>query len=108
VSPTASASWPAEAGSVPQARALVRRHLAQAADAGPLRDDAELLVTELVANVVLHVGGTVTVTVTTAPHEVLIEVGDDSPVVPTAGCSRRRPAPGAGCACSLRCPRRTG
>lgn len=81
---SASASWPAEASSVPQARRLVRNHLAGLPETAALRDDAELLVSELVANVVLHVGGTVTVTVSATAGEVLLEVADDSPVAPTA------------------------
>jgi anti-sigma regulatory factor (Ser/Thr protein kinase) len=77
----ASGAWPAESQSVPAARRLVREHLSGTALAD-LCDDAELLVSELVANVVLHVGGTVAVTVRATEQDVVVEVTDDSPLVP--------------------------
>ncbi len=75
--------WPAEAASVPQARRLVREHLQEQGQT-ELLDTAELLVTELVANVVLHVGGTVEVRAVSRPGEVVLEVTDSSRVVPQA------------------------
>ena len=74
-------SWPAEAATVPAARLFVRRYLVEQQLQG-LRDDAELIVTELVSNVVLHVGGTVRVRLTATADELRLEVSDDSPVPP--------------------------
>lgn len=73
--------WPAQPRAASQARAAVRALLR---DAGQeqLLHAAELLVTELVTNVVLHVGGTVEVRAEVAPGEVLLEVVDTSPVGP--------------------------
>jgi anti-sigma regulatory factor (Ser/Thr protein kinase) len=74
-------SWPAEAASVPAARRFVRAHLAGHELHG-LTGDAELLVTELVSNVVLHVGGTVRVRVIASDGVVRLEVSDESSVPP--------------------------
>lgn len=80
-----TAAWPAEAEAVPQARRLVRTYLREQGHP-ELVDDAELLVSELVGNVVLHVGGQVSLTAQlgtgTAGHEVLLQVTDDSPLPP--------------------------
>lgn len=77
----AQQSWPAVSATVPAGRRFVRRFLA-GHDLTVLADDAELLVTELVGNVVLHVGGTVTVAVRREGSDVLVEVSDRSPVTP--------------------------
>jgi anti-sigma regulatory factor (Ser/Thr protein kinase) len=73
----------------------VRDHLA-AHHLQQLRDDAELLVTELVANVVLHVGGTVAVTVLVDSDAVALEVSDDSPVLPALRLFSRTSSTGRG------------
>jgi anti-sigma regulatory factor (Ser/Thr protein kinase) len=44
----------------------------------PRADEVELLVSELVTNAVVHVGGTVLVTVTASDHELTVAVGDTS------------------------------
>jgi anti-sigma regulatory factor (Ser/Thr protein kinase) len=49
---------------------------------GVLLDAVELVLSELVGNVVVHVGGEVTVEATVSPDEVLVEVSDRSPVAP--------------------------
>lgn len=74
-------AWPAEAATVPAARRFVRGFLAEH-DLGPLADDAELLVTELTGNVVLHVGGTVSVSLREDGGDLLLEVTDQSTVTP--------------------------
>jgi anti-sigma regulatory factor (Ser/Thr protein kinase) len=66
---------------VPAARHLVRNHLRDNGQAA-LVDNAELIVSELVGNVVLHVGGTVEVFVAVEPDQVLLEVTDGSPLSP--------------------------
>lgn len=96
MSSTASGSWPAHAATVPAARQLVRRSLSASPEAAALCEDAELLVSELVANVVLHVGGTVDVAVSASPGEVLLEVGDESPVEPTMRLFSRTSSTGRG------------
>lgn len=88
-------SWPAEAASVPEARQLVRRHLV-AHRLEQLSDDAQLLVSELVANVVLHVGGTVSVSVVAEAEGVVLEVADDSPVAPALRLFSRTASTGRG------------
>jgi hypothetical protein len=50
--------------------------------ASPTSSTAELLVSELVGNVVLHVGGTVAVRAHATPAELLLKVIDTSPVTP--------------------------
>ena len=74
-------SWPAVPASVQAARHLIRAHLR---DAGrhDLLDSAELLVSELVGNVVLHVGGTVDVLAAIEGDDMLLEVTDHSVVTP--------------------------
>ena len=78
---SAQRSWPAAASAVPAARRLVREQL-QEHGQQVLSDSAELIVSELVGNVVLHVGGEVEVTVAVHAAEVVIEVSDDSPLSP--------------------------
>lgn len=74
-------SWPAEAATVPAARRFVRRYLAEHS-LPELADNAELIVTELVSNVVLHVGGSVRVRVVAADDQLHLEVSDDSQLPP--------------------------
>lgn len=78
---TLSHSWPAAAATVPEARRLVRDHLLERGEL-ELMDNAALLTSELVANVVLHVGGTVDVSVTVRPGAVLIDITDESSALP--------------------------
>jgi len=78
---SAEASWPAESATVPASRRFVREYVARLGRP-ELADDAELVVTELVSNVVLHVGGTVRVTASSDDGQLLLEVTDDSRVPP--------------------------
>lgn len=66
---------------MPAARRLVRSYL-RAHGLEALVPDAELLVSELVGNVVLHVGGEVGVVAVAGADQVLIEVSDSSAAVP--------------------------
>lgn len=76
--PTVSVRLPATASSVPLARAVVASALR---DAGchHLVDTAELLVSELAGNAVVHAGGEMDVSVCTQRGRVRIEVSDDGP-----------------------------
>lgn len=74
-------SWRAEAAAVPAARRAVRDWL-RSHDQAVHLDAAELVVSELVGNVVLHVGGEVEVRIGTTGDDVMLEVRDDSPVPP--------------------------
>jgi anti-sigma regulatory factor (Ser/Thr protein kinase) len=87
--------WPAAGAAVPAARRLVRTHLR---DHGltALVDNAELIVSELVGNVVLHVGGTVEVAVDVGADEVLLSVTDDSPLNPHLRVFSRTSSTGRG------------
>lgn len=76
-------SWPASPAAVPAARHAVRAWMTTH-DRESLLDGAELVVSELVGNVVLHVGGTVEVRMTTLDDGVLLEVVDGSAVKPHA------------------------
>ncbi|MCF6736341.1 ATP-binding protein [Blastococcus sp. KM273129] len=80
---SASLDLPPVAASVPAARRLVRQLLG-AWGARQDHDDAALLVTELVANVVDHVGGTACLTVeaTLSDDWLRLAVVDCSPVRP--------------------------
>ena len=91
----ARGSWPAEAATVPAARRFVRQHLREHG-LDRLVDDAELLVSELVGNVVLHVGGTVEVVALTDADQVLLEVTDASPVSPHMRVFSRTSSTGRG------------
>lgn len=72
---------PAHPASVAAARRHVRRELlAQGRD--DLVDDAELAVSELVGNVVVHARTWCDVVVRVQPHGVLVLVGDDDPTMP--------------------------
>lgn len=92
---TVSGTWPAQAATVPAARRLVRSYLAEQGLEG-LVPDAELLVSELVGNVVLHVGGNVEVVAVAGPDRVLIEVTDASPVAPQLRVFSRTSSTGRG------------
>jgi len=59
-------------------------------------DNAELIVSELVGNVVLHVGGTVEVAIEVAADEVLLSVTDDSPLSPHLRVFSRTSSTGRG------------
>jgi anti-sigma regulatory factor (Ser/Thr protein kinase) len=88
-------AWPAGGAAVPAARHLVRAHLSSNGQAG-LVDNAELIVSELVGNVVLHVGGTVEVAVEVGDDEVLLSVTDDSPLSPHLRVFSRTSSTGRG------------
>ena len=87
--------WPAGGAAVPEARRLVRSHLR---DHGltALVADAELIVSELVGNVVLHVGGDVEVAVEVDAGEVLLSVSDGSPLSPHLRVFSRTSSTGRG------------
>jgi anti-sigma regulatory factor (Ser/Thr protein kinase) len=87
--------WPAGGAAVPAARHLVRTHL-RSHGLGALVDNAELIVSELVGNVVLHVGGTVEVAVDIEADEVLLSVTDDSPLSPHLRVFSRTSSTGRG------------
>jgi anti-sigma regulatory factor (Ser/Thr protein kinase) len=59
-------------------------------------DNAELIVSELVGNVVLHVGGTVEVLVEVGTDEVLLSVSDSSPLSPHLRVFSRTSSTGRG------------
>ena len=87
--------WPAASTTVPAARRLVRTHLRDHG-LGALVDNAELIVSELVGNVVLHVGGDVEVAVEVADDEVLLSVTDRSPLSPHLRVFSRTSSTGRG------------
>jgi anti-sigma regulatory factor (Ser/Thr protein kinase) len=74
-------SWRATAAAVPAARHLVRGYLREV-DQAALAPSAELLISELVTNVVLHVGGTVDVTASLDDGVLTVEVRDSSRYLP--------------------------
>lgn len=78
---TVLGSWPAEAATVPAARRAVRDWLRSNGRPEHL-DAAELVVSELVSNVVLHVGGDVRVSIARSGEDLLLEVHDSSSVLP--------------------------
>lgn len=78
---TARRTCDAQITAVPEVRRFVRRLVTDAGEPD-LASAAELVVSELVANVVLHVGGELTVAVTVTPGEVLVRVTDTSAVAP--------------------------
>ena len=88
-------SWPAGGAAVPAARQLVRTHLRDNGLAA-LVDNAELIVSELVGNVVLHVGGTVEVAVEAGADEALLSVTDGSPLSPHLRVFSRTSSTGRG------------
>lgn len=85
---TASIDLPPTAASVPVARRLVRQ-LLRGWEARQDHDDAALLVTELVANVVDHVGGTSCLTLEASYSEdwLRLAVVDCSPARPAVRAS---------------------
>ena len=87
--------WPAGGAAVPAARQLVREHLRDHGLAD-LVDNAELIVSELVGNVVLHVGGDVEVAVEVDADEVLLSVSDRSALSPHLRVFSRTSSTGRG------------
>ncbi len=87
--------WPAAGAAVPAARRLVRTHL-QDHGLAALVDNAELIVSELVGNVVLHVGGDVELTIEVGTDEVLLSVSDASPLSPHLRVFSRTSSTGRG------------
>ncbi len=87
--------WPAGGAAVPAARHLVRAHL-RSHGLADLADNAELIVSELVGNVVLHVGGEVEVAVEVGTDEVLLSVSDSSPLNPHLRVFSRTSSTGRG------------
>lgn len=76
---------PAEAGSAGRARRHLRRTLAGPSASGvpeAVAADAEVCLSELVTNALLHAGTGVSVRVRLTPSVLRLEVGDGSPVVP--------------------------
>lgn len=74
---------------------MVREHLREHGK-GALVDSAELIVSELVGNVVLHVGGDIELRVDVRPDEVLLEVSDTSPLSPHLRVFSRTSSTGRG------------
>ncbi len=93
--PGARQSWSAAADAVPAARRLVRETLREHGRRA-LVDSAELIVSELVGNVVLHVGGDVVLAVEVGPDDVLLEVSDSSVLGPHLRVFSRTSSTGRG------------
>jgi anti-sigma regulatory factor (Ser/Thr protein kinase) len=74
---------------------MVRSHL-RSNGLADLVDNAELIVSELVSNVVLHVGGSVEVAVEVDADEVLLSVTDGSPLSPHLRVFSRTSSTGRG------------
>ncbi len=83
------------ASAVPAARRMVREVLREHGKT-ELLESAELIVSELVGNVVLHVGGDLAVTVEVGADEVLLEVSDSSPLSPHLRVFSRTSSTGRG------------
>ena len=77
----AEASFPAEVSSAPAARRFATDVL-RSWQCDPLVDSAQLLVSELVANAVLHARSTVSVRIRRLPARIRVEIGDASSEVP--------------------------
>jgi serine/threonine-protein kinase RsbW len=77
---------PPASPSAPEARERLRTVLGAWADE-EIRDDAQLLLTEVVANGVIHARTPMGIQLTLGPDLLRAEVSDDSPVVPV----RREP-----------------
>ena len=88
-------SWSAAASAVPAARRMVREVLHEHGK-DELVESAELIVSELVGNVVLHVGGDLELSVLVGPDEVLLEVSDSSPLSPHLRVFSRTSSTGRG------------
>jgi PAS domain S-box-containing protein len=99
VSAAASAEWTfaADPRAAGRARRAVREAL-ETAGAAQLRDVAELVVSELVTNAVVHAGTQMLVRITAEPTAVRVEIGDGSHHLPV----RRRWAETAGTGRGLR------
>jgi PAS domain S-box-containing protein len=82
---------PPEPSSVGQAREMVRRSLSQAGR-GDLTEAAELLVSEVVTNALVHAGTPIDVALSVEEDGLRVEVGDGSPHLP----ARRTYGPTAG------------
>ncbi len=82
---------PPRSSSVGEARRMVRRSLTRAGR-HDLVETAELLVSEVVTNALVHAGTPIDVTLSVARDGLLVEIGDGSPHLP----SRRTYAPTAG------------
>jgi len=87
--------WPADAASVRKAREFVSGHLLENDLAG-LCDDARLVVSELVTNVVRHVGTAFTVTLERHNGSVVLSVHDSLAEPPTPSPEGRRGTSGHG------------
>jgi anti-sigma regulatory factor (Ser/Thr protein kinase) len=94
---TSAVTLPAEVASVPRARAFVRAGLTGILDADVVAA-AELCVSELVTNAVLHAGTPVQVHVTGVTDGIRISVQDGSPVMPLRVRHSRTAATGRGLA----------
>ena len=68
--------------SVGEARRLVRDHLHEA-DRDDLTEAAELLVSEMVTNALVHAGTPIDLSLSVAADGLLVEIGDGSPHLPT-------------------------
>jgi anti-sigma regulatory factor (Ser/Thr protein kinase) len=88
-------AWPAAASAVPEARRMVRETL-RGAGRCEVVESAELIVSELVSNVVLHVGGDLELAVDVRADEVVIEVSDSSPLSPHLRMFSRTSSTGRG------------
>jgi PAS domain S-box-containing protein len=75
-------SLPASAASASRARALVREALAQE-DSADLLDTAQLAVSEVVTNALVHAGTEIRLRIMLGPTGLRVEVGDGSPHVPS-------------------------
>jgi anti-sigma regulatory factor (Ser/Thr protein kinase) len=94
---TSAVTLPAEVTSVPRARAFIRAELSGNLDADVVAA-AELCVSELVTNAVLHAGTPVRVQVTAVVDGIRISVQDGSPVMPLRIRHSRTAATGRGLA----------
>ena len=94
---TTAVTLPAEVASTPRARAFVRAALGGILDADVVAA-AELCVSELVTNAVLHAGTPVGVHVTAVADGIRISVQDRSPVMPLRVRHSRTAATGRGLA----------
>lgn len=93
--PHASRSFPPEPASVPAARRFVRGLLEQAGSE-QWTDEAQLAVSELATNAVLHAHTSFEVAVQAGPDGVHVQVWDDDPVPPTRRSSGARATTGRG------------
>jgi anti-sigma regulatory factor (Ser/Thr protein kinase) len=102
---------PAQPASVSVARRHVRTLLEDLGGEGSLVDDVALVVTELVANAVLHAGAPISLTVRRLddrPDAVRVEVADGSPAPPVARSYGSQASTGRGLALVARVATRWG